>query len=310
MNFPALLVNICDRLTDKRVNKPVPTEGVTVQKDIVYNPQRFKHCKLDIYRKEGLSGKLPVIVNVHGGSFVATDKHYRRGFAYQYAAAGYVVLNLDYQLAPKNKYEGLIKDVYSALTFVKENADALNFDISKVIVCGDSAGGYLASAMCALATNDVLRKAYGVQDAGVVPMGAVLYCGVYNPVKLLDEKMILNQQKMIGKLVFGITTKQEFCSIPDYRKADITAFVTSAFPPTFISHTDADDMCPAQGPLFVEALKRAGVTFQEFHAVKIPVSHDWQLSAQNPFSFKVHEATQEFLADLQNGKATDRYFEI
>ena len=73
-----------------------------IKTDIVYDTSSPEACKLDTYRVKGQSGKkLPVLFYIHGGGFVAGDKHYRRALARWSAVQGYFVVNVNYGLCPE-----------------------------------------------------------------------------------------------------------------------------------------------------------------------------------------------------------------
>ena len=58
---------------DMRIAKQTPPAGVSVE---VYDylPDGDSMHRLNVYRPEEVSGKLPVIVNIHGGAWVYGDK--------------------------------------------------------------------------------------------------------------------------------------------------------------------------------------------------------------------------------------------
>jgi acetyl esterase/lipase len=56
----------------------------------------------------------------------------------------YVVISIDYRLAPETKLPGIIEDVQAALRWIHHNGPRLlNIDTGRLIVAGGSAGGYL-----------------------------------------------------------------------------------------------------------------------------------------------------------------------
>ncbi len=99
-------------------------------------------------------GSLPVFVYYHGGGWVlgsvATHDRTCRQVA---AAAGAMVVSVDYRLAPEHKYPAAVDDAYAAAGWVFENAESLGADPRRVAVGGDSAGGNLAAAVCLMARD-------------------------------------------------------------------------------------------------------------------------------------------------------------
>ena len=64
-----------------------------------------------------------------------------------------MVLSVDYRLAPEHCYPVPLHDVYDALCWAFENAQALGLHPKRLGVAGDSAGGNLAAAACLLARD-------------------------------------------------------------------------------------------------------------------------------------------------------------
>lgn len=97
---------------------------------------------------------LPVLLYLHGGGFtvgsVATHEPLCRHLAH---LAHCAVLSLDYRLAPEWKFPTAVHDAWDALAWLREQAQALRLDGSRIAVGGDSAGGTLA-AVTAIAARD------------------------------------------------------------------------------------------------------------------------------------------------------------
>lgn len=118
----------------------------------------LESLKLDVYTPKG-DDKLnrPVILWIHGGGFrPGNDKtqSYIVELAKRFAMKGYVGISIDYRLREKpmeNMDETIfdaVEDVGKALNWLRENAEKLKVDPSKIIVAGGSAGGILGSNLC------------------------------------------------------------------------------------------------------------------------------------------------------------------
>jgi len=97
---------------------------------------------------------LPVLVYFHGGGFTigspATHDVLCRHLA---RLAHCAVISVDYRLAPEHRFPTAVNDAWGALCHVRQQAQALGLDASRIAVGGDSAGGTLA-AVCALMARD------------------------------------------------------------------------------------------------------------------------------------------------------------
>ena len=69
---------------------------------------------LDIYLPKERSRPLPVIFYIHGGAFRSLSKDTHWVMGRNFARAGYLVVNINYRLAPKDPYPAAIEDVCSA----------------------------------------------------------------------------------------------------------------------------------------------------------------------------------------------------
>lgn len=92
---------------------------------------------------------LPVFVYFHGGGWVfgnmdSVDRPCRA----LANAAECIVVNVDYRLAPENKFPAAVEDAFAAVQYVAEHAGEFGADPGRIAVGGDSAGGNLAAVVC------------------------------------------------------------------------------------------------------------------------------------------------------------------
>jgi acetyl esterase/lipase len=99
----------------------------------------------DIYRSPGDEVR-PVIVWIHGGALISGTRNWPNPEQRKrYLDAGYVIVSIDYRLAPETKLKGIIEDVQDAFKWVRAEGPKLyKIDPKRVAVVGHSAGGYLA----------------------------------------------------------------------------------------------------------------------------------------------------------------------
>jgi acetyl esterase/lipase len=139
------------------------TTAIIVSKDIIYRQvlgyqQQVQLLKLDIYQlPKGNKTKRPVMILVHGGGFASGDKGYTKwqgnfypDMAMSFAKQSYVVFSINYRLWPKCpidsfsiELDNAISDVLTAVKWIKGKYTEYGIDTTKIIICGDSAGGGL-----------------------------------------------------------------------------------------------------------------------------------------------------------------------
>lgn len=152
---------------------------VDIQKDIkfaesVNEKGELETLKLDIYSpQDDEMVNRSVILWIHGGGFrPGNDKSqgYIVELAKRFSMKGYVGLSIDYRIREQpseNREETIfdaVEDAGKALNWLRENAEMLKIDHTKIIVAGGSAGGILAANLC---FNDN-KNIPGVDKTGII----------------------------------------------------------------------------------------------------------------------------------------------
>ncbi|MFD0885285.1 alpha/beta hydrolase [Streptosporangium algeriense] len=103
--------------------------------------------------KERVPGA-PGLYNMHGGGLVMGDRHMDTPRLVDMVVEfGFVVVNVEYRLAPENPGTGPAEDCYTGLLWMADHAEELGYDPERLIVMGGSAGGNLAAAMSLMARD-------------------------------------------------------------------------------------------------------------------------------------------------------------
>ncbi len=214
---------------------------------------------LDVYRPkaeveaDGALKKLPVIISVHGGSWVYGDKEKYQFYCMSLAQHGFAVVNYSYRLAPEAKFPSSMQDTEKVFQFVEDKADLYGFDTSNVFAVGDSAGGHLLSMYESALTNKDFKKNFDfIKDKSFTLRALALNCGKYN---LYDD------DPRIKLLVRGYMpnggTKEELDLL------NSASHITKDFPPAFIM-TSKDDFLKNEADIIKASLDAAGVQ-NEYH---------------------------------------------
>tara|TARA_B110000483_G_scaffold8506_1_gene10068 strand:- start:1214 stop:2170 length:957 start_codon:yes stop_codon:yes gene_type:complete len=92
---------------------------------------------------------LPITIFFHGGGWVIGDLETHDVVCRQLSNEGnFDVIAIDYRMGPEYRFPTAINDSIAAITWVKNNTSNLPIDINKIAVCGDSAGGNIATVCC------------------------------------------------------------------------------------------------------------------------------------------------------------------
>jgi acetyl esterase/lipase len=154
-----------------------PYQGVKVSRDQAYGADA-RHL-LDVFEPETSGAARPVLLFVHGGGFVAGDKH-RPGSPYQDNVALWAVrhamvgVNMTYRLAPQHPWPAGAMDVGAAVAWVQAHIAQHGGDPARIYLMGTSAGAAHAAAYT------VNSRFHGGEEAGIA--GLILLSGLYDMV--------------------------------------------------------------------------------------------------------------------------------
>ena len=221
--------------------------------DIYYHEETMKKCKQE-------NRKMPVILNIHGGGFVMGDKKFRKSYSSFWAKNGYFVFNINYRLAPDTQFPGYLKDSIAAINYF----EALNqyyevLDLDKVVVMGDSSGGYSTTYLGALAFDDILRETLDMPEIKIKPALLAAFCGIYDVQTLLGNNILPFKVVDVTAATFlGYDKlKEGLENINEYEYLDYispSSFVNENWCPVFLAWSNSDIVCTNQGKPFYDRL--------------------------------------------------------
>lgn len=140
--------------------------------------------RIDFFRA-GSPGA-PLLVFIHGGYWQMRRKETFRFLAAGALHHGISVALPGYTLAPERNLAGIVTEIRDALRWLREHADSLGFDRSRIVVAGWSAGGHLA--------------AMAADEPGVT--GVLAISGIFDlePIRLcyLNDKLLLKPEEAAG----------------------------------------------------------------------------------------------------------------
>ncbi|MFF7169162.1 alpha/beta hydrolase fold domain-containing protein [Streptomyces pseudovenezuelae] len=256
---------------------PLPTADVTptgtrLLRGVEYaTPDGFRPLLLDLHLPAAhpSGGPVPVIVFLHGGGW-RTGSRARFGPAFaawqvspfdRLAAAGFAVASIDYRLSAEAVFPAQLQDGKAALRWVREHAEALEFDAERVVLWGESAGGHLA-ALLGLTT---CRPELETDDPAAVPYADVV--GVVDWYGPADLRTMQSQSLPDAVTVPDAADSREAqligAPVPDAPRlaaeASPVTYVCAAAPPFLLAHGTADRFVPsAQSEQLANALRACG----------------------------------------------------
>jgi len=102
--------------------------------------------KLNIVRPEGVKGKLPVFIFIHGGGWVLGDyPTHKRMVRDLVVLTGFAGVFVNYTRTPDARYPQAINEIYAATKWVAEHGDEIEVDGKNLAVVGNSVGGNMTA---------------------------------------------------------------------------------------------------------------------------------------------------------------------
>ncbi len=192
----------------------------------------------DVYRSPG-DGSRPLVVVVHGGSWQRGARGEAERTSRALAAAGYVVADVGYRLAPAHLFPAAVADVKCAVGRLRERAGELQIDPRRVALLGRSAGGEIA-----------LVAAYSTGDAAIPPACAVADAPVSGVISLYAPTDLVwgHANPLVPDPIDGPRTIETYLGGPPaarpeaYRLASATSWVFRPLPSTLIVHGGGDQL--------------------------------------------------------------------
>lgn len=222
-----------------------------MQPDVVYGSANNTALKLDVWYPRDNPNPTPTLIYIHGGGWIFGSKE---GSVYQFLPfleKGWRVVNVEYRMASNSLAPAAVEDTRCALRWIYRNAKQYNFDTSKIVLTGHSAGGHLSLITGMLPKRtDLDNRCYGDEDLRVAAI--INWYGITDVNDLIQGANLKNYAVMwMGSL----ENKTEIA-----KKVSPLTYVRADLPPVLTIHGDKDDVVPySHATRLKEALDKAKV---------------------------------------------------
>ena len=233
---------------------PNPFKLGTTEKDVTYGIAGNVSLKMDVYYPQTAAAALPVVMYVHGGGWTGGDKIAGAGANEipEMIKRGYLVVSVNYRLAPQYKFPAMIEDVKCAVRYLRAKASDYGLNPDKIGVWGGSAGGHLVALLGTADASAGFEGSSGYLDQSSRVQAVVDFFG---PAEL--NTMFRGHQLDVMENVFGVTDSASLV----LKAASPVTYISRDDPPFLIIHGDKDTVVPFnQSQILYNRLIAAGVT--------------------------------------------------
>lgn len=240
-------------------------------------------AKLDVYQPRLAVGTVPVVVHIHGGGWIGGVKETELPYFLPYLEMGMAVVNVEYRLGRVALAPAAVEDCRCALRWVIKNSKEFNFDTTRILVTGFSAGGHLSL------TTGMLPASAGL-DRQCTAVDSLHVTAVVNWYGITDVEDLLQGPNMKEYAVRWMGSMPDRTEIA--RRVSPLTYVRKNLPAIMTIHGDADPVVPYSHAVRLHReLDRVGVRNRLF---TVPGGKHGGFTAEE--MMKIHAAIREFLA--------------
>ena len=275
----------CKKSDDKR-DEGLPHDIPEVKRidDLQYGKDP-KWNSLDLYLPKNVKGKIPIIINIHGGGWVYGTKETYQYYGLGMAKRGFAFVNPNYILGPDSTFPEELDQVDEYIHCVADHADEYNLDKNNVFLVGDSAGGQMAEQYTTILTNPEYRKKFGYSLTDLKFRAVALNS---------PATFIADDGWHIGPMLAYF--KPEILNDPKVQdQINVEKYITKDFLPTFITTSNEDFIhdCAVRLDGYLRA-KGVEVIQKSWGNEKQPERHVFLINQKDKLASEANDEEAEF----------------
>lgn len=216
----------------KRLATQTLPQGADLVAEVAYGEHPLQRA--NIYRPTGSTGKLPVIIDIHGGGWYYGTHSLNFHFDRTICAKGYAVYSVGYRMAFEVDWTEQVRDCMRCLGKLTEIADDYELDLDRVFLVGDSAGGYLAMQVLRVLHDRPFAVALALPEYPITIHSACFTCGAFTLTK--------TARIPLARAFFGPILGKGYLKSPYVSLADATMPKGIHYPPVLFTSCYGDFM--------------------------------------------------------------------
>lgn len=224
----------------------------------------------DVTMAQGLTGRLytppdaeaplPVLVYLHGGGWAAGSVETHDPFCRLLcAAAGVLILSVEYRLAPEHRYPAGLEDALAAYRWAAKHAPGFGGDAQRLALGGDSAGANLA----AVAANRICAEGEAPPPAALMLLYPVMDHPSAGHASYRERGTNCGLEASLMKWFWELYAAGVSSDNPEISPLRMKA--VPALPPTLVATAEYDPLRD-EGVKYAEKLHAAGIEVTHMHA--------------------------------------------
>ncbi len=283
--------------------RPTP-KNLLYERKIKYGEDKLQY--INTYTRKDINNeKKPLLIYIHGGGWISGLTGMRNSYVKNWAQKGFYVASISYSYAPQKIFPHQLKEIYAAIDFILDNAEKNKIDTDKIVIAGESAGGYFISYVASCISNPPRLDKLGInfkhQDTFKIN-ALVAHSGCYNLCRLTDdnkEQSHFPDVKMMIESFIGKDLESTKKLLNSEEGSIYSPVIDHNFPPSFVVWTDKDKL-RYEAFDFSKELQENNVPFLLYKSDGITGLHGWSIVTVFKKAKKCFDATIDFVSQYLN----------
>ncbi len=290
--------NLSEVLVQMLLFRPTPNDLI-YKKNIKYGAENLQYFNTYM-RKDTAEKKRPLLIYIHGGSWVSGITEMRNAYISQWALKGFNTAAISYTYSPEKIFPQQLKEIFSAIDYIADNADDLKFDLNNIVLAGESAGGYFVNFVAAALTdiNCIKRLGIDLKNADKIKVRAIVtLSGCFDLARLSDKQYpqaSYPDLEMMYSTFLGKNAAEARKILQSDEGAIYSPQTNKDFPPVFMVWGDKDILRYESFDLAKE-LSKYNIQHRLYKADGIIGMHAWSIVPLFKKTRECFEATFDFV---------------
>lgn len=272
--------NFTEALVYGLVYRPTPEELV-YNKMVKYGDGKLQY--INTYSpKDSVDKKKPLLIYIHGGSWVSGITEMRNSYISNWAKKGFYTAAISYSYSPQKVFPFQLQEVFTAIDYIFDHAEENGIDTNNIVLAGESAGGYFISYVASVVSDPSSLDALGIEfrhrnDLKVRALVSISGC--YDLQRLSDKSKPQADFPDLKTMITSYLGKNYDEAVELINSSTGYLYspkVNAGYPPSFLIWADKDKLRYETFD-FADELKEFNIPYELFKADGIIGMHAWPI---------------------------------